>query len=80
MTVEDNSVRVKFPPSTYGRLPKELFKDPRTITEGQKIRYIVKKGIDGYRVQEVIPITENLSMDKIKTVLDILDKVKYRDD
>lgn len=80
MTVEENSVRVKFPPSTYVRLPKELFKESRTTIEGQKIRYIVKKGVDGYRVQEVIPVTENLSMDKIKTVLDILAKIKYRDD
>jgi hypothetical protein len=81
LNVEENTVRVKLGSSTYANLPKVLFDDdPSFAKEGQKIRYILKKDIEGYRYQEIIPIIESSSSSAKKPILDILDKIKYRDE
>ena len=80
LNVEENTVRIKLASSTYANLPKVLFDDPSTVKEGQRIRYILKKDIEGYRYQEIIPIIESSSSSLKKPILDILDKIKYRDE
>jgi hypothetical protein len=80
LDVEEDIVRVKLASSTYVNLPKVLFDDPSITKQGQRIRYILKKGIDGFRYQDIIPITESSSSSLKKPILDILDKIKYRDE
>lgn len=80
INVEENTVRVQLASSTFANLPKVLFNDPSTIKQGQKICYTLKKDIEGYRYQEIIPILEASSSSHQKPILDILDKIKYRDE
>jgi hypothetical protein len=79
LNVEEDYVRVKLGESAYVNLPKELFRDLKKTVEGQKVRYMLRKNIEGYRYQEVCPVIDTAPKPQREAVLGILSKIKYKD-
>lgn len=72
--IESEIVRVKLLPHSYFNFPKVLFSEP--VKLGQHIKYLIKKDIEGYRYQEIVPFYTGKSHPEKELILKLLDEIK----
>jgi hypothetical protein len=78
--INEHTVRVKLFPKTYANFPSILFKEQEKISQGQHIKYLIKKDREGYRYQEIEAIEIEKTHPEKNMVLKLLDELKYRDE
>jgi len=78
--VEEKTVRVKLFPKTYVNFPRILFKDEKRSKQGQHIKYMIKRDVEGYRYQEITPINDVKQHPEKEKVLTLVDEFKFRNE